>query len=86
MQALDRIQPVWPMRPGLPERSTHDYRRHGTTSLLAPLDAATMAVIGTCYRRDRALEFCKFLNLIDEAVPTTSTSIWCSTTTEPTRR
>lgn len=47
IQALDRMQPVLPMRPGLPERRTHDYRRHGTMSLFAALNAATGAVIGT---------------------------------------
>ena len=78
IQALDRMQPVLPMRPGLPERRTHDYRRHGTTSLFAALNAATGAVIGRCYRRHRAVEFRKF--------PTTSTFIWCSTTTARTRR
>ena len=69
IQALDRMQPVLPMRPGLPERRTHDYRRHGTTSLFAALDAATGAVIGKCYRRHRAVEVRKFLTIIDKAVP-----------------
>ena len=45
IQALDRSQPVLPMRPGLPERRTHDYRRHGTTSLFAALDVATGDVL-----------------------------------------
>ena len=48
IQALDRSQPVLPMRPGQPERRSHDYRRHGTTSLFAALDAATGRVIGKC--------------------------------------
>lgn len=69
IQALDRMQPVLPMRPGLPERRTHDYRRHGTTSLFAALNTATGEVIGKCYRRQRAVEFRKFLNVIDQAVP-----------------
>ena len=69
IQALDRMQPVLPMRPGLPERRTHDYRRHGTTSLFAALNAATGAVIGRCYRRHRAVEFRKFLTIIDKSVP-----------------
>lgn len=69
IQALDRMQPVLPMRSGLPERRTHDYRRHGTTSLFAALDAATGEVIGKCYRRHRAVEFRKFLTIIDKAVP-----------------
>ena len=57
IQALDRSQPVLPMLPGMPERCTHDYKRHGTTSLLAALDVATGRVIGKCYRRHRAREF-----------------------------
>ena len=69
IQALDRTQPILPLRPGLPERQTHDYRRHGTTSLFAALDIATGEVIGRCYRRHRAVEFRKFLNVIDKAVP-----------------
>ena len=51
IQALDRSQPVLPMLPGMPERRTHDYKRHGTTSLFAALDVATGRVIGKCYRR-----------------------------------
>ena len=51
IQALDRTQPVLPMLPGMPERRTHDYKRHGTTSLFAALDVATGRVIGKCYRR-----------------------------------
>lgn len=69
IQALDRTQPLLPMRPGQPERRTHDYVRHGTTSLFAALDVATGEVIGECHRRHRALEFKKFLNTIDEQVP-----------------
>ena len=69
IQALDRMQPVLPMRPGLPERRTHDYQRHGTTSLFAALDVATGEVIGKCYRRHRAVEFRKFLNVIAKAAP-----------------
>ena len=69
IQALDRSQPVLPMRPGLPERRTHDYRRHGTTSLFAALDVATGEVLGTCYRRHRAVEFRRFLTVIAKAVP-----------------
>ena len=53
IQALDRTQPVLPMLPGMPERRTHDYKRHGTTSLFAALDVATGFVIGKCYRRHR---------------------------------
>ena len=68
IQALDRMQPVLPIRPGLPERRTHDYRRHGT-SLFAALNVATGAAVGKGYRRHRAVEFRKFLNVIAKAVP-----------------
>jgi len=69
IQALDRTQPLLPMRPGQAERRTHDYERHGTTSLFAALNAATGKVIGKCYRRHRSSEFKKFLQLIDRSVP-----------------
>ena len=69
IQALDRTQPVLPMLPGRPERRTHDYKRHGTTSLFAALDVATGRVIGKCYRRHRAREFLDFLKEIDRRVP-----------------
>ena len=69
IQALDRTQPVLPMLPGMPERRTHDYKRHGTTSLFAALDVATGRVIGKCYRRHRAGEFLDFLKEIDRRVP-----------------
>ena len=69
IQALDRTQPVLPMRPGLPERRTSDSKRNGTTSLFAALNIATGEVIGKCYRKHRAIEFKKFLSLIDKAVP-----------------
>ncbi len=68
-QALDRTQPVRPMAPGQAERGTHDYVRHGTTSLFAALDVATGKVIGRCHRRHRHQEFVKFLADIDAAVP-----------------
>lgn len=68
-QALDRTQPVLPMGPGQAERATHDYVRHGTTSLFAALDVATGKVIGKCQRRHRHQEFLKFLADIDAAVP-----------------
>jgi len=58
-----------PMRPGQVERRTHDYVRHGTTSLFAALDVKTGTVIGRCHRRRRAVEFRKFLDAIDAAVP-----------------
>jgi len=70
IQALDRSQPMLPMRPGQPARRSHDYKRHGTTSLFAALDIATGRVIGKCYPRHRAIEFRKFLDEIEAAVPT----------------
>ena len=69
IQALDRTQPLLPLRPGQIERRTHDYVRHGTTSLFAALDTQTGAVIGACHRRHRSIEFRKFLDKIDAAVP-----------------
>jgi transposase len=69
IQALDRSQAVFPTRPGQPERCSHDYARHGTTSLFAALDIATGAVIGQCYPRHRAQEFRQFLDEIEARVP-----------------
>src|SRR6266702_4884838 len=69
IQALSRSQPILPMLPGQAERRTHDYQRHGTTSLFAALDIATGSVIGKCWPRHRAIEFHKFLQHIDRAVP-----------------
>src|SRR4030088_2761379 len=69
IQALDREQPVLPMMPGVPERRTHSYVRHGTTSLFAALDIASGFVIGKCYKRHRAAEFLDFLKQIDARVP-----------------
>ena len=69
IQALDRTRPLLPLRPGQAERRSHDYVRHGTTSLFAALDARTGQVIGQCHRRHRALEFRKFLDAIESAVP-----------------
>ena len=69
IQALDRSQPMLPMRPGQPARRSHDYKRHGTTSLFAALDIATGRVIGQCYPRHRAIEFRKFLDQIETAMP-----------------
>jgi transposase len=69
VQALDRSQPVLPMMPGMPERRTHDYARHGVTSLFAALDMATGKVIGALHRRHRSIEYRKFLVTIDKAVP-----------------
>ena len=69
IQALDRTQPIFPLRPGTPERRSHDYRRHGTTSLFAALDVATGKVIGELHRRHRSVEFRSFLDRIDKEVP-----------------
>ena len=69
IQALDRTQPVLPMRPGQLERRTHDYRRHGTTTLFAALEIATGKVIGQIHRRHRSLDFRKFLDTVDSNVP-----------------
>jgi transposase len=69
IQALDRLQPILPMRPGQVERRTHDYKRHGTTSLFAALDAKSGKVISQLHRRHRSLEFRKFLAKIEAEVP-----------------
>jgi len=69
IQALNRFSPVLPMMPGTPERRSHDYLRHGTTSLFAALDMASGKVIGSLHRRHRAAEFKKFLIRIDQEVP-----------------
>jgi transposase len=68
-QALERSQPILPLRPGLPERQTHDYVRHGTLSLFAAYDVATGRVLGHCHQRHRQVEFLRFLDRIDEAFP-----------------
>jgi transposase len=86
IQALDREQPVLPMMPGAPERRTHKYVRHGTTSLFAALDIASGFVIGKCYKRHRAAEFLNFLKQSMLASPKGSRSISSWTTTPPTRR
>jgi transposase len=69
IQALDRSAPVLPMMPGMPERRTHDYIRHGITTLFAALDVTTGQVIGSIHRRHRATEFKKFLAKLDKQVP-----------------
>jgi transposase len=69
VQALDRTQPLLPLRPGQAERRTHDYARHGTTSLFAALDVRAGTVIGKCFPRHRAAEFRRFLDEIDANVP-----------------
>ncbi|MGW9133344.1 IS630 family transposase [Streptomyces sp. NPDC055681] len=69
IQALDRSAPVLPMMPGMPERRTHDYIRHGVTTLFAALDVATGEIIGSIHRRHRTVEFKKFLTKLDKEVP-----------------
>ena len=70
IQALDRTRPILPMLPGTPERATHDYKRHGTSSLYAALNLATGEVIGRLHAKHRSIEFKKFLQTIDREVPT----------------
>ena len=69
IQALDRTQPLLPMRPGQAERHTHDYKRHGTTSLFAALDVKAGTIIGKCMARHRAQEFRRFLDTVEQHVP-----------------
>ncbi len=69
VQALARSQPAFPMMPGMPEKRTHDYVRHGTTSLFAAFNTADGTVISSLHRRHRAVEFKKFLAKIDDKVP-----------------
>ena len=69
IQALDRTQPLLPMRPGQAERRTHDYQRHGTTSLFAALDVKAGTIIGKCMPRHRAQEFRRFLDTVENNVP-----------------
>lgn len=71
IQALDRTQPILPLAPGIPQRRTHDYMRHGTTTLFAALDMASGKVIGELHRRHRAKEFLQFLRTIDTRIPET---------------
>lgn len=70
IQALDRTQPMFPLRPGLPARQTHDYKRHGTTTLFAALNMLDGRVIGDCMPRHRHQEFLRFLQKIDAETPT----------------
>jgi hypothetical protein len=76
IQALDRSQPMLPMRPGQPARRSHDYKRHGVTSLFAALDIATVRIIGKCYGRHRAKEFRKFLDEIEAAMVQAAAKPW----------
>ena len=69
IQALERSQPMFPMRPGIPAKQTHDYKRHGTTTLFAALSMLDGKVIGECMTRHRHQEFIRFLKHIDEGTP-----------------
>jgi transposase len=70
IQALDRTQPILPLRPGLPERQTHDYRRNGTTTLFAALNVLEGTVLGQCYPRHRHQEFLHFLEHMEASIDT----------------
>lgn len=69
IQALNRTQPILPLRPGVPERQSHDYQRNGTTTLFAALNAHTGEVVSKCFRRHRAKEYLAFLRRLDREVP-----------------
>ena len=69
VQALERTTPVLPLRPGIPEKRTHDYVRHGTTTLFAALEVATGKVTDACYPRHRHEEFLRFLRQVARAYP-----------------
>ncbi|MEJ7689941.1 MAG: IS630 family transposase [Nocardioidaceae bacterium] len=75
IQALDRTAPILPIRPGLPEKATHDYVRHGTTTLFAALEVATGRITDACYDRHRSDEFLKFLKVVAKAYPRTKLHI-----------
>jgi transposase len=77
IQALDRTRPVLPMRPGIPERQTHDYVRHGTTTLFAALEIATGQVTDACYPRHRHGEFLRFLKKVAAAYPGQDLHVVC---------
>jgi transposase len=69
IQALDRTQPLLPLREGLPERQTHDYQRHGTTTLFTAFNTLDGRVTATCYQQHRHEEFLRFLELMDRETP-----------------
>ena len=77
IQALDRTAPILPMRPGLPEKATHDYVRHGTTTLFAALEVATGKVTDACYPRHRNEEFLRFLKHVAKTYPRVPLHIVC---------
>jgi transposase len=76
-QALERSQPILPMRPGIPERQTHDYARHGVTCLFAALEVATGTVTDACYSRHRHQEFLRFLKKVAAAYPGVDLHVVC---------
>ena len=69
VQALNRTEPILPLGPGIPARQSHDYERHGVTSLFAAMDVASGVTISNCYRRHRHQEFLRFLNEIETNLP-----------------
>jgi transposase len=77
IQALDRTAPILPLRPGLPESRTHDYVRHGTTTLFAALEVATGKVTDACYQRHRHQEFLRFLKQVAAAYPRVALHVVC---------
>jgi transposase len=77
IQALDRTQPILPMRPGVPARMTHDYERHGTTSLFAALEVATGKVHGKCFARHTHVEFIGFLEHLARTFPRRELRLVC---------
>jgi transposase len=77
IQALDRTAPMLPLRPGLPESRTHDYVRHGTTTLFAALEVATGKVVDACYDRHRHQEFLRFLKQVAKAYPRRELHVVC---------
>jgi transposase len=77
IQALDRTAPILPLRPGLPEKATHDYRRHGTTTLFAALEIATGKVTDACYAQHRHQEFGAFLKTVAKAYPRVKLHVVC---------
>jgi transposase len=77
VQALDRTAPILPLRPGLPEKATHDYVRHGTTTLFAALEIATGKVTNACYPRHRHEEFLTFLKKVARAYPRVELHVVC---------
>ncbi|MEE4023522.1 IS630 family transposase [Gordonia sp. PKS22-38] len=77
IQALNRTQPILPMRPGLPEKATHDYKRNGTTTLFAALEVATGVVVDHCYERHGKAEFLDFMKMVAKAYPRRKLHIIC---------